>query len=264
MTAQKKKGTKTKTKKRTSDEKGDKKSIEILVSVPKDASVESIAESASVVVKEPDGSQGIVEAVVVEEAVDQSGNEEVSAVKTEKVEIAVTLAKEDNQENQGESGIFNKKIFVWGIGLIVCIGIFAGFLWLAYERGIAVGQQNEQKKLSASPTPEAPTPTPSPSEETKPSTYIIKVLNGSGIAGEAAKVKALLEKENYSISSIGNGDSTSTGETIIQAKNAVGKTWLNNLKKLLSQTYVVSSDVQSLSADEKVDVVITVGSKKVQ
>ncbi len=254
MAAKKKKVTKTK-KPTSVNEKGDTKSIEIVVSIPKDASVQSIAEQASVVVKEPDGSQEVVQAAAVEETIQQSENEAV--------QVAEAMAEEDNQENQEESEIFNKKIFVWGIGLIVCIGIFAGSLWLAYERGIAVGEQNAQKKLIASPPKVLPSATPTP-EETKPSTYTIKELNGSGTSGEAAKVKALLEKGEYTVSSIGNGDSTSNGETVIQAKSTVTKQWLENLKKILSQTYTVSSDVQTLSTDQKVDVAVTVGSKKAQ
>ena len=120
-----------------------------------------------------------------------------------------------------------------------------------------------QKKLSSSPTPTEPTPTPSP-EQTKPSSYSIKVLNGSGISGEAAKVKALLEKESYTVSSVGNADSSTVSETIIQAKNSISKNWLDAIKKVLSQTYTVSSDVQALSEDETVDVIITAGSKKAE
>ncbi len=258
MAAQKK-ITKTKTK------KGDTRSIEILVSVPKDASVESIAESASVVVKEPDGSKEVVEAAVVEETVDQSGNdEEVPAAKAEETQVTEAVGEGGNEESQETSGKSFKKIFLWVGLLILVVGILAVFWALAYERGVKVGEQNTEKKMSASPKPEAPpSATPSP-QATKSSTYTIKVLNGSGISAEASKVKALLEKGDYSVSSIGNADSTSNGETVIQTTNAVSKTWIDTLKKLLSQTYTVSSDVQTIAQDQKADVIITVGSKKTQ
>ena len=129
-----------------------------------------------------------------------------------------------------------------------------------YQKGISSG---------TTPTP-APIETPALSETTTPSPtaepnlgkYTIKILNGSGISGEAGKVKSLLEKAGFKVSSAGNASSFDYTKTVIQAKEDVDKDFLLTLSRALSETYGVDSKTQSLSASSTDQVVVLVGSSK--
>ncbi|HZJ18584.1 MAG TPA: LytR C-terminal domain-containing protein [Patescibacteria group bacterium] len=93
--------------------------------------------------------------------------------------------------------------------------------------------------------------------------YKIEVLNGSGISGEASKVKGLLEEERFTVSSIGNADGLNYQQTVIQAKKTVPKEFLDKLKGFLDKLYVLD-DTKELPDTEKFDFVVTIGSKKVK
>lgn len=116
--------------------------------------------------------------------------------------------------------------------------------------------------VEAIPTKESQiSPTPIP-ELLDLSKYKIEVLNGSGIPGEAAKVKVFLEEEKFTVASIGNADRIDYQKTIIQAKKTVPKEFLEKLKAFLEQSYVLSDTAESSEAGE-VDVVIIVGTEKI-
>ena len=136
-------------------------------------------------------------------------------------------------------------------------------------------KSNVNNKIISSPSPN-PTEEPqlSPSASSSPSAipapetidiskYKIEVLNGSGISGEAAKVNKQLETEKLTVSSIGNADSLSNQKTNIQAKKTVPKEFLEKLKSFLEKEYILD-DIKELSDNEKSDVVVIVGNKKVE
>lgn len=93
------------------------------------------------------------------------------------------------------------------------------------------------------------------------SKYQIRVLNGSGITGEAAKVKAYLEEEKFVVKDIDNAESSDYEKTVIKAKKDVPKEYLDPLKKLLQKTYVLDAQ-EELRESASADVTIIIGSKK--
>lgn len=181
-------------------------------------------------------------------------------------EDALPIVREEvetTDENKQEGNLF-KKILIWS-GVAIVIGVLLGISWkLTYERGIVVGQQQMQEKQEKEALSKQKEITPTPTaEEIAKNKYPIEVLNGSGIAGEAARVKALLEKEGFAISAVGNADESDIAETTIQAKSSVIKGWIDILKTTLSESLIVSEPT-SLDDEESTDVIVTVGSKKAE
>jgi len=105
-----------------------------------------------------------------------------------------------------------------------------------------------------------PSPTP---EKIDLSKYSITVLNGSGIKGEAAKVKDMLEEEGFSVVSVGNADASDYEKTILKAKEGVEAGFLDKLKSALSKSYVLAS-TQTLEKNDEDEIVVIIGSEKAE
>lgn len=150
------------------------------------------------------------------------------------------------------------KLWMSAFGVSIVLALIMGLF--IYREGIARSHINTQ---SVSPTPgPSPTLTPQPmtekSEEISISGYRIKILNGSGIQGEAARAKTLLEQEGFTVVSIGNAGQSNFASTIIQIKKDAPQTLINKLKSVLEKMYVI----EVLSDDGESDVVVTVGSSR--
>ena len=104
-------------------------------------------------------------------------------------------------------------------------------------------------------------PTVISTEEAKLDKYPIKVLNGSGITGEASKLQEILEKGGFEVVETSNADNYDYVDTIVQAKKNVEKAFLEKLKNLIGKSYTLGKD-ESLSASDSSDVIVVVGSKK--
>jgi len=129
-----------------------------------------------------------------------------------------------------------------------------------YQRGV-----NTAATQTPAPTSEAvgsTSPTPTPSAEVDLEKYEVKILNGSGIAGEAGKARSLLEKAGFTISSTGNASTYDYTKTIIQAKSDVDESFLTALSGALSEGYSVDSKTQTLQESSTDKVVVIVGSTK--
>jgi hypothetical protein len=106
-----------------------------------------------------------------------------------------------------------------------------------------------------------PTPTPAPVNK---SAFMIKVLNGSGIAGAAGKLQTTLIAEGYSVSSTGNADNSDYTETQILVTASVSKEFIAALRADLSKAYTVSATVGTLPSSSATDVDVIIGSKIAQ
>ena len=106
-----------------------------------------------------------------------------------------------------------------------------------------------------------PTPTPVAVDKTK---YTIKVLNGSGVPGGAAKLKESLTTDGYTVSSTGNASTSDYTNTEISAKVAVDAAFISALRTELSKSYVVSSNLVALPAQAATDIIVTIGSQTAQ
>lgn len=120
---------------------------------------------------------------------------------------------------------------------------------------------------TATPIPTHIQPTPTITQASKSanlSQYTIAVLNGSGITGEAAKVKSDLTTQGFNIVTTGNADASTYTKTQISAKKSVDSVYIQTLKTALSKTYSVDVQSQVPDSTQQTDVIITVGSSKSQ
>lgn len=133
------------------------------------------------------------------------------------------------------------------------------FLFLLIGAGFFFMQRFQ--KNGTQPVAVAPSPTLSPTPTVAKvdlSEFAIKVLNGSGIAGQAAKMKDTLEADGFTVVSTGNAP-TRVIETSIAAKKAVPPEFLKKLISSLSISYTIASDTAALAEDTKdADVIVTV------
>ena len=142
--------------------------------------------------------------------------------------------------------------------LFFLIGLIAGGVFFMTQKSLDITQLLSFSAPTPTPSP-SPTPSPTP-EEAKPSEYKIKVLNGSGTAGEAAKVKELLEKSGFVVSDIGNADKDDYTKTEIQAKKYVTEAFIKKLREELVNTYDVSTDIGTPEGED--GIVVIIGSEK--
>lgn len=201
----------------------------------------------------------IVEEIANEESVNPS--EEVKK-ETEPVE-----KKADNQPKKhmaDSKSSINFNIFWIILPGIMLLGLLMGGI-IAYSSGINKLKSNEGTKITkATPQPTIiadASPSAAPIPKVDLTKYKIKVLNGSGIKGEAGKVKDLLEKAGFTVESTGNTKTYDYTNTVIQTKEAVDKAFIDQLEKDLSKTYKMDKSV-ILKDTEASSVIVIVGSSK--
>ena len=145
---------------------------------------------------------------------------------------------------------------------IILLGLLMGGI-IAYYSGLNKIKSSESTtiiKTTSQPTTgiEA-SPSASPVAKIDLSKYKIKILNGSGIKGEAGKVQTILEKAGFTVSATGNASKYDYAKTQIQAKSDVDKNFIEQLKTALSKSYIIEDKVQTLSASDSDSVIVTVG-----
>lgn len=148
---------------------------------------------------------------------------------------------------------------------ILVILIIIGGLIFAYVRGIGpFANINSLVKSSPSPTPEVvesvPTPEASPSPSVDKASAKVRVLNGSGVTGKAATVKAFLETFGWKVTSIGNADNSDFAQTEVRVKDSF-KSFEDAIISDLSDKYSASANSDALEASDSADIEVTVGAK---
>lgn len=118
-----------------------------------------------------------------------------------------------------------------------------------------------QKEVAATNKTEVVEPTiePSPTPaKVDLSQYTVKVLNGSGVSGEAARVKTKLTAAGFNVISTGNADASNYTKTEITIKKTVSKDALAKLQTELEKTYKVST--ATATSTQTADIVVIIGS----
>lgn len=92
------------------------------------------------------------------------------------------------------------------------------------------------------------------------STYKVTVLNGSGVAGAAAKAKTILTNSGFSVENTGNAATNNFTQTVISAKSTVEVDALVKLTHVLENNYTVSAQTLLLDSSQSADIVVTIGS----
>lgn len=165
---------------------------------------------------------------------------------------------------------WKKKIFTIILYVVIIVASIGGGYMLyakVLRKEPAKTSETTSPAVSESKTGQSKTnPTLVPSPTIKPvdlKMYSIKILNGSGIRGEAAKGEQILESNGFKIASIGNATSSDYIKTVIQVKKDVNDGYLAKLKETISKVYILSG-VQEIPVDETADVVVIIGSTKAE
>lgn len=145
--------------------------------------------------------------------------------------------------------------------VIIIPGIF---LLGALLGGIYFYQKNVNSDVPPSPSPTLTvvtqgtnSPTATPAATVDFTKYAINIMNGSGIVGEAGKVKTLVEGAGFKVSATGNASSYDYTKTVIKAKADVPADFLAKLSTTLSKNYVLDNNaVLSISSPDMVQVII--------
>ncbi len=147
-----------------------------------------------------------------------------------------------------------EKNFMWPILFVFVIAI----LLLG---GIFVFKNTKTQKVNVVTLSPTPTLTPAPTKTVDLSKYPIKILNGSGVDGEASRQKTNLEAQGFKVTLIDNASNSNYTQTIIQAKKEVDKDFIAKLKSVLENSFTVG-DADSLSDSASTPVVVILGTKK--
>lgn len=162
------------------------------------------------------------------------------------------VSVEDNIAIVEESNMLRWILILIILFLMGLVGGLFYFFW--FQSKPETKQQSSLKTVAVY----TPTPTVDQAEKSK---YTIKVLNGSGISGQAAAGRDLLKSKSYTISSIGNADKSTYTKTVIQTKDKVSKIFVSGLKADLSSNYTVDDTISTLNSTEQTDVVVIIGSE---
>jgi hypothetical protein len=154
-------------------------------------------------------------------------------------------------------GLGGRFIAVAVIVLLILGAIVGGVMYFqkGVEDEVPVTEEN-----TAVQTTETVTPTPT-EEEVDLTGVTISILNGSGIAGEAGKVKNLLTEGGFTTDKIqaGNADSYNYEDISVSVKSDLSKKVYEAINSALSDVYDVKLSEDELQDNSSFDVVIIVG-----
>lgn len=196
----------------------------------------------------------------VESVPEEKTSEEKSAESTPQETSTETPVEKSSDEETEDTKPTVKKRLMWIGLLLVYIVILASGGYFMYQVGVRKGEESAKKQMEQQTATKAaePTPTVVPIDKTQ---FKIKVLNGSGIAGEAAKAKDLLESAGFTVLSVGNAGSQNNTDTTIEAKDTVKDTFMAAFKETLGKNYKLG-EVKTLAAVDPADIIVTLGGKK--
>ncbi len=194
---------------------------------------------------------------VIKEVTPEEAKSKTSAESSSTVDPFSSFKEKMVEEEVLVSDGTSRKNYMWPILLIFIITILLLIGVFLYKSEI-----NTKGKINVSTlTPTPIVATPEPTKIIDLTKYEIEIQNGGGISGEASRQKTSLEGEGFTVSSIGNADSSDYTDTIIKAKAEVDKDFIVKLKTVLSNSFTVG-ETKSLSEDSSVPVVVIIGTKK--
>jgi hypothetical protein len=160
-------------------------------------------------------------------------------------------------EDSKSSSRFSWKKIILTILIVVPIGFlaFGGFLYFSKNLNMNFLKKAEPEKKLVIPET-TPTPTPEPLDK---KAYTIEVQNGSGIAGEGAKIKSSLEVAGFKVGDVGNADNSDYTDTIITVNEDVPDVYIKALTKVLEERGSVGK-IKKFATGETGEVLVILGS----
>ena len=177
-----------------------------------------------------------------------------------------------NEKNPGSSFPLKRFLLVGFLVIIILVSIVGGLLSFGVipfssNTNEATGKSNEIKKAtqSASKATTSSSDQKPVEEQTPPIPTInkselkIQILNGTTTKGLAGQTKDLLVSKGYSVTNIGNAESSNYDQTIVKFKVSKEAT-LDDLTSALSERYsVIRGD--HLNEGDQFDIIIIIGGK---
>jgi hypothetical protein len=195
---------------------------------------------------------------------ESTATSETVPVEEKAKEVLSELETVQSNDRKGKRRFSLKLLFVLTVLIALIVGFVAGGFYV-YTTGMSAlndegkTQNNEKSSPVASATATA-SPTASP-EPVDVSEYSVSILNGSGIVGEATRVKEILEEAGFTVGTTGNASRFNYTDTLIQGKEGVPEAAMEQLEEALSETYSVEVG-EALPESSTSDIVVTVGSTK--
>ena len=190
--------------------------------------------------------------------VEEVGNTKEEVKPAEEVVIEELQIKEDIKE---ESSFNILWILIPGmllLGLLIG-GIFAYVFGIQKISDIKKTDTSESQNITAESTV-SPTAKPTASPSASLSKYKIKILNGSGIKGEAGKVQTLIESAGFTVLSTGNAATYDYTKTKITIKTGIDPDFVSTLATTLKKSYQLEN-TKTVSSQTN-DITIIVGNLK--
>ncbi len=168
----------------------------------------------------------------------------------------------DTTKEVEKSKGLNLKPLLAGVFFLFILGLIAGGI-IYYTKSMGVKQT---ESIVSKENIETISPTLQPTEKPRKldlKVFKVNILNGSGIKGEAAKVKNILVENGFSDENLttGNADSYNYKQTIVKLKQNIEEEVFESIKNYLKNYEVIMSE-EKLPENFSFDVVITIGSVK--
>lgn len=223
--------------------------------IPKDGSTEVVSSET----KEP--------LEVVKEKVEelQTLTEGIAESVEKSVEVQEELAKVAGSDDfipLDKNSTGPKPLLIIIPGVLLLGALLGGIVF--YQSSVNTQKNIKDAELTETPIPTEATEmveTSTPSATLDLTKYKVAILNGSGIGGEAGKVKTILTDAKFVVSTTGNASTYDYTKTIVKAKSTVDAAFVSKLVDTLGAVYVVDK-AQTLSTSSTSDVQVVVGTSK--
>lgn len=166
-----------------------------------------------------------------------------------------------NQVSQPQSS----KNWKWLLVLILFLVVIGGVTFFVFK------SSRSATSLEESPTPDTsltnfatpePTPSPSSTPAADKTTIKIKVLNGTGIAGEAGLLSDALKDLGYTNVTTGNASDQNATDTLVSYSSSIDQGVITEITAKLKGMYTTVTTDNTNSGDS--DIEITTGLRKGQ
>ena len=204
-----------------------------------------------------------IQAKAEESPVTQDDKSEVEKENVSSTEIKEWLkeVRPDTTKEIEKKGGPNLKLIFLVLFLLALIASVVGGIYY-YKNNMsrkeaATGEsESSESEINVTNTP---TPTSEPTDFSK---YSVRVLNGSGIPGEAGKALGLIKDVGFADIKTGNAGSYNFTTTVVSLKKDAPSNLYDTLKEKLEKQYIVEKDSKELEESSEFDIIVTVGTKK--